>query len=180
MIVVAYQTAEEYRRHSLAMADSADRVGLSTKIYAKRDLGDWVKNVRMKPTVLREAMEELKEDIIFVDADARFRSYPGELVRPWCEFAAYYSTNYDIWSGTIYLKYAPGWERYIDAWLAIQDKYPDKHDDYRLGEGLLAVKRPQIMRLPPSYNWVERTMRARFPGATPVVEHMMIHTRMGW
>lgn len=180
MIVVAFYTAEEYRRHSLAMADSADRVGLASKVYERPDLGDWVKNVRQKPDVLRRAMAELKEDVIFVDADARFRLYPGELVNPWCEFAAYYASDRDAWSGTIYLKHAPGWERYIDAWLAAMDKYPDKQDDYRLAEGLHQVKRPQVMRLPPSYNWIERTMRRRFPGAVPVIEHMMIHTRLGW
>jgi len=46
------------------------------KSYERKNLGSWVHNCTMKADVILEALEEGNGGVVWVDADARFRSIP--------------------------------------------------------------------------------------------------------
>lgn len=180
MIAVTFHTGGKYAAMADRLVQSAYRVGLDVISFARPDVGGWAANTWHKPSVIREAMAETSDDVLFVDADSVFTQFPVDAAQDnrGAEFGCYYDSPSQAWSGTILVRRRPGWERYLDAWEAQRAAAPDRQDDFELAAALAKVRTPRIWRMPPSYCWVHRAMRARFPGTQPVVEQMMMHTEI--
>lgn len=173
MIVVSFFTNEKYGRHAVEMSKSAARVGLErVHVYHREDLGTHVRNVSHKPKVILQALQEHRQDVLFVDADTRFHQHPTLLFQTDAEFACYFHRKDYCWAGTIWVKYPHG-RRYVEAWQEACDSGAYRLTRYALYPALQTIPDRRVLHLPPSYSWAPIMMRSRFPGARPVIEDLL-------
>jgi hypothetical protein len=92
--------------------------------------GSWSRNTAYKPEFLRAMMNNHKEDIVFVDADAEIKYYPGEFLSIPKEYNvaahildknAWYGCNYaqgryELLSGTLWFRNCDESRKVLDAW----------------------------------------------------------------
>lgn len=77
--VVAYYTKNTiYEKKVVTLQSSLDKFHIPYHIEAINNLGDWYKNTSYKPTFLKGMLLKYpNEDIVYVDVDAEFLSYPS-------------------------------------------------------------------------------------------------------
>jgi hypothetical protein len=172
--VVCYHTGGRYKPLAEQLARSATAVGLSGYIYEMPDLADWKLNVQQKPQVMLRALADFPgEDILYVDADARFWKFPSELLTCQKDMAAFFH-HYKPVSATLFLKNNESGREIAREWAAECEKRPDQHDDIvNLHAALQRLGKTRAQALPPSYYW-NKEFRARFPMSEPVIEHFNV------
>lgn len=175
MIVVGFYTDARYRRYAERMARSAEGFGLATKLYEKPDTGSWQRNVHHKPAVIfRALVEHQGQDVLYVDADALFRSFPS-VVRECPKDMAVTFDEFRPVSGTVFVRNRPGGWEIVQAWLAESLRVQDQHDDVvNLAAVVERLGKTRVWHLPQTYYWIARSMRPRFPTAVPVIEHFNV------
>ncbi len=177
MRVISYYTNEFYRDQALALASSAEAVGLSVTLYAEPHADAWWKNTNRKCEVVRKALLEAgDEPVLFQDADTRFLAYPELLYHVDADFALFFITpskqgvpsGGTLWfNGRRALPLVEEWCRNVRA-------RPHLDDDAFNLKGAIQTIRPSIYHLPPAYNWDEASMRTLYPGAVPVIQHYFV------
>lgn len=171
MKLVTFSTGAKYDGFAKALLASAAAVGLEGKCYSMPDCGGWGPNVNQKPEVLLAAFEELKDDLLYVDADALIVEYPALLKGCDRDVAAFFTDHERPTGGTLYFRNTPKSMEILKAWRKEIKGAPESADDFiNLAE---ACRRCGVkpMHLPPAYCWHQASMRERFPGARPVVIH---------
>lgn len=114
-IVVSYYTVETiYAEIKDRLEKSLVKFNIPYHIESVRNLGTWIKNVNYKPTFILNMMKKYPDrDIVYVDADAEFMSYPKLFDDYQANFAVheFIRTGYthnpkgkEVLSGTIFIK----------------------------------------------------------------------------
>lgn len=131
MIYLSYYTSGDYEKViNENLLPTLDRFDLNYEIINAPDLGSWHLNTDLKPTIIKNALEQFEHDIIFVDADAEIVQYPGlfEGIPEEYDIAVHYldwgkfwrntpnSHGYELLTGTMMM-------RYNDKVLNLLDKY---------------------------------------------------------
>ena len=172
MIVISFYTSEKYRLHAQAMRESAESVGLKCEITQKPDLGSWWMNANQKSAFVLECLEKYgDEKLLWQDADTRFLKYPILLDSLEHDMAAFFFSPRVPIGGTIWFNGHKA-KRYVAAWAKMVQENPTREDDsINFRDALSSVKNSSIQHLPPSYCWNEKSMRASYPGAQPIIIH---------
>lgn len=175
MRVVGYFTNDRYKAYAEHMAESARAVGLECTLYPKEDRGDWKLNVGLKPgVVFRALVEHPSEDILYVDADAVFRSFPEAVKDCPKDIACHFYQGRPI-SAVLFVKNDAYGLQIVEEWLKEAVAHPDQHDDVvSLHNALERLGGSRALHLPPSYYYRQEFTARKFPGAIPVVEHFNI------
>ncbi len=173
LLVASYYTNETYKAHAAIMEKTANRVGLECALYEAEDKGNHVLNTHQKPGIILRALEEHKDcNILFVDADCRFRQHPSLFYETDLPFGCYFYQRDYAWSGVLWIG-NPGGKPFIEAWKKLVDENPRQHTRRALVPAIEKTGSHRVLRLPPAYLWVERWFRGRFPGASPVIEDLV-------
>lgn len=176
-LVVSYFTDGFYEREAFELLRSCQQFELDYLISEVPNLKSWEKNASFKPSFLKGIHAEYPHrDILWVDADARFRQFPSlfvnDLVAP---------VGYHLWrgktpaSGTVYLRRGEGRGEILERWIQECIKSPHTSDQPPLQK--VAARLESIILLPVEYCWIydvnPMTMKkGTQPTSRPVIEHM--------
>ena len=172
MIVAAFSTNETYEKMARDLAASVEAFGYECMLFKCEDTGAWTRNVNHKPTVIKSALMAAAGDSVFyIDADARMVQKPTLIPSDEWDVAVYYDTPTRPCGGSMWFHSLERCGALVDDWIANVAAAPESADDWINFKAALDKHKPRILHLPPSYNYHKPTMRSRFPGAKPVIEH---------
>jgi hypothetical protein len=159
-------------------------IGVEGVAFDRPDLGSWRKNLIYKPELIRAVMRAIpNSDILFIDADAVLLQKPTLAIDSKdADIMVYFPTSSTPAGGTIFVKNSPKSESVMTRWLNYMEENPNLQfpgvawDEACLAKVLAEGKRRglKVRQFPPSYCWIERSMRSAFPGANPVIAHDVI------
>ena len=115
---------------------SLEKWKLKYHIYEIDSTGQWHTNARLKPRIIKKALEEFKEDIIWIDADATIEAYPKlfdklssdglvDLATHWLSWETHYGRpddvgKFEMLDGTVFFKNNEKMKAFIDRWIKEQ------------------------------------------------------------
>ena len=160
MQVIAFYTANTpYEREINTLVESAEALDLNiiVKPYAPR--GNWTKNCGIKPEFILEMMQSFpEEDLLYVDSDAIFKSYPKIFDNMPADIAVHYRPHRELLSGTIYLKNNDNMKELIYAWIKEQTSHEGEWDQRTLSR-VIDITRKRldfpVYQLPPEYCFID-------------------------
>lgn len=178
MKVITYYTNDSYKALADRMIASAKKVGLECKSYFHENKeGSWKMGMNAKPSIISLAVQEFPdENLLFVDADCRFISYPLLLDdrKHDHNIACVYNAPQKPTSTVVWLRAGTA-KTYAKHWVEEMAKHPGELDDYvGLWNALQNIKPKRMLHLPPSYAWTEQFHRPRFGAVVPVIEHFAV------
>lgn len=164
-IVVGYYTKDTlYEQQAERFMASLLEYKIPCHVKAIDNLGDWHKNTSYKPTFIRECMAIFPDlDIVYVDCDAEFMSYPDLFDTLDCNIAVHYfdrkhhgrhCSGFEILSGTIFLKNNNEMRALVEKWEARCKHRPYIWDQ----KNLAAVIGKDYYNLPEEYCTINITM----------------------
>ena len=183
-LVIAYFTKDtSYQNLAQTLENSLKTLNLDYYIEGIEDQGSWEKNTHYKAYFIKRCLEEYKQDLLYVDVDAIFRSYPiliDELIES--EYEIGYRTEEFRWrkdealSGTVYLKNCERIKDMANDWISINESKPAermKPETWEQKNLQTSVRSNNISyyNFPPEYTFITDTHRQMFPGVIPIIEH---------
>jgi hypothetical protein len=171
MKVCTFYTDDSYKAHAERLEKSVKALGWEFVSESLPDKGSVKANWTHKPAFIRKQLEQNRCPILWIDADAEIKVKPTLLETISCNVAAHHSGLF--MAGTIFFCYGD------DITFSLFDKW-----EALIAEGIeepIAFSRAveetpnlRVSSLPPTYCWVERWMRQRFPMASPVIEQFAV------
>jgi len=181
-LVIAYYTQNtSYQNLAYRLQESLQNFSIPHYIKPIGDLGSWEKNTHYKAHFILECLEKFNQNLVYVDVDAVFRSFPDLFNTLDCDIA--YRTEDFRWrkdealSGTIFLWNNSKVESLVKKWIEINSKIPaerSKPETWEQKHMQTAVREnPDIIyyNLPPEYTYIFDHTRAMYPEIRPVIEH---------
>ena len=169
MIIIGYYTTgTRYEALAEKMKASADVLGLPCTIKGYQNRGSWVANCAIKPEFIREMLDVTEDNLLYVDADAVIRKIPILCYTITEDMAAYYKSEPELLSGTIFIRNNTVMKTLVDEWCAYQHKHPGEWDQKTLLATVNKLK-PSLYRLPQSYTKIFDAKDAT--GEEAVIEH---------
>ena len=198
-LIVSYYTNDEYGEYAKALSRSIrlhrldyeiDRIAseeLHVESYPLEKIpGEdpikyrfWKTSVLYKPQFIRKKLEANPgRDIIWIDADAKLLDFPKFLMEERPDFdVSYYHMDVlgnEPFGGTVFYRNTQAVRSLIDQWEAEVKKNPKALDEQSLAKVVRERKDLVFQILPPEYCWVERWMRQKHRGTTPIIEQHAI------
>jgi hypothetical protein len=181
-LIIAYYTENtSYQNLAEKLKKSLQNLGLPHYIEAIQDQGSWEKNTHYKAYFIKKCLEDKNEDLLYVDVDAIFKSYPSLIDTLSCDLG--YRTEDFKWrkdealSGTIFLKNNDRIKKFVDRWIQLNEAVPAE----RMKPETWEQKNMQTahrefndlvyQNLPPEYTYIFDHTRTMYPGISPVIEH---------
>ena len=133
MRVVAYYTENTpYEEEVPAFSESLEKFGVDYKIYPIPSNGSWVKNCGQKASVIRRAIDDTEDNILYLDIDARAVRQPPfeEIEKQIPGFCVWHGHRRgpELLSGTIYFPNNDLSRLVLDAWMVAQQASPNVWD----------------------------------------------------
>ena len=162
MRIVAFYTPN-YAPIAKTLTDSIEKFGYDYTTYEVEDRGCWEKNCAQKPEVILKAMQEYKDDILYLDADATIlRELP--LHELFGDTIMFYLLQWvqegkkinELISATIYIPYNEKNLDLVKQWGKHQKKDPMIWDQKTLGEVLNKLKDYKFNTLSAEWNYIEK------------------------
>lgn len=72
-----YTKNTPYEEEAIQMSKTVEKHNLKCKLYGIDSCRSWLKNAMQKPKIILQALEEFKQPIVYLDADARVEKYPS-------------------------------------------------------------------------------------------------------
>jgi len=127
-IISFYTDNWEYPKYAKQMQNACHNMGLSHYIKRLDDTGEWIANTRLKPVFIKRALEELQEDVLWIDVDGSILRKPT-LLKSDNEFRQHVvaarrkpkNETRDWHVGTLYFKYTPETMDFINQWVSMTD-----------------------------------------------------------
>ena len=145
--VVSFYT-DDYKNEIDAMVDSAKSVGITPKVIHAEHRGSWQENTKIKPEIILESFKD-GLDIVYVDADARFKSYPFLFDSLNCDIAFHRLNNpvnpNELLNGTIFLKCNDKAKKLVEDWIKECKDESDCWSDQPLLDKV--IKRTQDLKI---------------------------------
>lgn len=162
MKIVAFYTPS-YRHIVQGLLDSVEKFGYDIHAEEVEDRGTWEENCAQKPEVIYRCMQEYKEDILYLDADAVInRELPMEdltgnkikfYVLVWNDGAKRVN---ELLSGTVYIPYNEENLEIVKKWKAHQINNPMIWDQITFGEVLNKMDNYEFTTLDAAWCYVEK------------------------
>ena len=138
--IIGFYTANTpYEEEARQLVESLDKFNLSYHLYPIESGESWVENCAQKSNIIKRALDDFSEDILYLDVDARVlrkpsfgsidRSVPGYCL--WTHTFTGVPTE-ELCSGTIYFPNNSISRQVVDAWIAMQKTYPKLWDQKTL------------------------------------------------
>jgi hypothetical protein len=192
-LVIAYYTeSTSYEVLSGNLKRSLQNFNLPHYIEAIDDLGSWEKNTHHKAYFIKEILNSRNQDILYVDVDAQFKSYPDLISSLDCDIA--YRTQDFRWradealSGTLFLKNNDKVKKFVDRWIELNEAVPAERMKPETWEQKNMQRAQREMsdliyyNLPPEYTFIYDHMKIMYPKTIPVIEHYQesrnVHKKM--
>jgi hypothetical protein len=133
--VVGFYTKDTvYEEEANKLIKTLDTFSIPYYLYPIENKGQWVLNCAQKPKIIKQALDEFIDDILYLDVDARVLRRPDfeqlELSCPgYCVWKNPYTKNpEELASGTIYFPNNKISRAVLDDWISMQEKYPKMWD----------------------------------------------------
>jgi hypothetical protein len=181
MIGCCFHTDERYERMAYRLVESGKAFGLEVRSYGFPKQESWRANVALKHWAILKTMGDCpKDDVLYIDADAELVANP---IVDWdtesTQLAAYFDAGPTgkivPCGGTLWFKNSPLMRAFVKHWgnLCVSDL--DSDDAWVHLASLCQELSPEMMHhLPPAWSWYEKTMRERFPGTKPIINHFCV------
>lgn len=178
-LVVSFWTDEFYRRDAYELVRTCQLFNLDYEVMQQPDLGSWEANTNAKAHFLLAAHHRHPHrGLLWVDADARFRQDPSDLV---C-LGPQHLVAFHLWrgrscaSGTVLFRALPGRQELLEQWCRGVTENPDATDQVELSRACVA-QGVQPFDLPVEYCWIydidaETLERGERLDSRPVIEHL--------
>lgn len=153
-VVVAYYTRDTgYEVEVKKLEASLEQLHLSYDITPIKNQGSWQKNTHFKPYFIRQMLfKHFPKDIVYVDADAVFRSYPILFDNFNHDIGFVIYRNNELFSGTLYLANNPGVYDLLDSWQELCFNNQEIFEQRLLHQALIKHKdRLNLLQLPFNY-----------------------------
>lgn len=181
-LAIAYYTeGTKYQHLSESLKKSSQSFAIPLHLKGIPNLGSWEKNTHYKAQFILESLETLNTDLLYVDVDAVFRSYPQLLETLDCDIA--YRTENFKWrknealSGTIFIKNTSNSKIFLEKWIDLNKKNPahrykpETWEQANMQRAVDLTKDLKYYNLPPEYTFIFDHTRNLYPGLNPVIEH---------
>jgi len=165
-----------YEALARRLQDSLQRNNINHEIKGVKNRGDWNKNCKFKPVLIKTMMHFYPHKaIVYVDSDAIFHGWPSLFAEITEDFACHfrnwkYRTN-ELLSGTLFFANNPRARRLLNQWIRANLKFPSYFDQVCLQWALKQIPKDDISvhRLPIEYCTIfdDANRRQIFP----VIEH---------
>lgn len=172
-VYVAFHTGGDYERHAAELIETLDRLDLAHAVWQLPDAGSWVRCCAMKPTFIRQCMEQFPgQPIVYLDADARVRQRPELFysMTPGTDFACHYLDGKELLSGTLYFGGTVASVELVEAWQARCRDMPDVWDQQHL-QSVVHHGTFNVAYLPETYCRIYDRQK-RMPREAIVIEHL--------
>jgi len=182
-LLVSYWTeGTGYEEEAKGLAESCEKQKVPFRIESVPNLGSWIRNTQYKPTFLLEVMEERREPLLWVDADARIQkpldlSFLGDDH----DFAAHWKRGHELLSGTLWFNFTAPAIELLGAWkdaCAAHDGSGRGFDQRILNAVVPTVPSLRTYKLPPEYTFIFDIMRRELPNVEPIIEHFQASRRL--
>ena len=165
MIASYYTNGTFYEQYAQQFVASMKEHGVIYHVVGVPNLKSWRKNTCYKPSFLAGILKSFPTiDIVWVDCDAEFKSYPILFDTIDCDIAVHkFERNLylrsskqppEVLSGTVYLRNNTKVRDIVDAWVKECEINPNVWDQ----KSLEKVLHGEYYQLPPEYCTIERTM----------------------
>ena len=188
---VSYATPRYYGELEQLLA-SADAVGVPCLGHRVPDRGSWEANTRYKAEFLYDVLETLREPIVWVDADARFRQRPilFDTLRNKVHLAVHFRQDAftkkrgleeELLSGTMYWEPCTATFELLEVWRAENQRNWNQWEQRNLQD---LLKDPRfahlkVHRLPKEYCLISGTDRGAMGlPEEAVIEHTQASRRL--
>ena len=172
MKIVAYYTYDTpYEKEVPKFEESLRKFDLDFQVYRTAPRKSWVANCALKPFILKKAIEETKDDILYVDIDARcVRKPPFEELK-FCRKPAFPIFGHELLSGTMYFPNNELSRRVLEDWYGSQKSNPGQWDQKVLHRVVKALYPDDYIKL--GLHWVKifDNKRMDLKGEDPVFVH---------
>lgn len=128
MKIVGYYTYDTpYEKEVPEYEESLRKFNLDFQVYRTAPRKSWVANCALKPFILKKAIEETDDDILYLDIDARcVRKPPFEELQK--DKPAFPIFKHELLSGTMYFPNNELSRRLLDDWYGSQKSNPNEWD----------------------------------------------------
>lgn len=171
--ICAFHTDDElYNRHAQEFEQSLKDIGISNYHISKiPPIESWVNACAVKPRIVLDSLSSTDLNIVYVDIDARFRSYPELFENFNYDIGAHLKDGSELLSGTLFFRNNDKVKKLVRSWLKSQRKNPEKWDQHVLQNTINdnASLELRLGNLPPSYCQIFDSM-SHF--GNPVIEHL--------
>ncbi len=189
LFVSAFSKGTGYAAEADQLAYTLRALALEHVIVPFESRGSWVKNCAIKPEILlAERAHDGNRDlwsrttlrpVVWLDADARVRSYPELFDGLECDVAFHRKAGRDprgeLLSGTLYFGATENAGRLLELWRRECAANPGVTDQRVLDECVLDMRGLEIVKLPATYCQIFDLMK---DAGTPVIEHMQASRRL--
>jgi hypothetical protein len=181
-LTIAYFTQNnKYQTLSENLKESCENFGVPLFLQAIEDLGSWEKNTHYKAKFILECLENFESNLLYVDVDAVFRSFPSLMENIDCDIA-YRTENFgwrpnEALSGTIFLNNNSKTKELVNKWIELNEQTPAQRykpetwEQANMQRAVELVPEIRYLNLPPEYTFVFDHSKRLYPGLKPVVEH---------
>lgn len=181
-LTIAYYTeGNKYQQLSENLKISTENLSIPLYIKQIPNLGSWEKNTHYKANFIQECLGKFKENLLYVDVDAIFRSYPQLINSLDCD-VAYRTENFkwrknEALSGTIYLNNNEITKEFVNKWIELNEKTPaERHrpetwEQANMQRAMDLIPGLIYSNLPPEYTFVFDHTKKLYPNIKPVIEH---------
>lgn len=167
---------EDYKEPALKLQKQLKAFGRPNRIQKVTDTGSWKKNIRRKPTIIAEMMNEARqyESVVWLDADAILLKDPVLFDTITEEVGLYFYKRAKVGdteplAGTMFFRNTSRVRRFLKVLAAKVAKTPVhmKRPDQQFMRTMLPTSGLSVYELPQSYSqlWTEKTRK------TDVVRH---------
>lgn len=172
--VIAYHTPDDlYRQHAELLAYSLDALGIAYH-FQEIESKSWLGATAFKPEFIRNTMETLDSDVLFLDIDCVVRSditaFYDQLN---ADIACHIRPSGELISGTLYFRQSTACVQLLESWIQQLKDHPEQWDQVALHE---VLKRHDIdlkvEKLPASHVFIFDLTAEENPGMQPVIEHL--------
>lgn len=174
--VLAYYTQNtQYENEVHDFMDCLIKLNLEYRIIPVPTRKDWVQNLRIKPHLIMDALEQFpNHDILYTDIDSRVMRYP-KLFDNFDGDIGFHIFKGKPAAGTIFIKNSENGKLFIKEWIHQQDLNPTQWDQGMLNNAYnIMLDKVNIIDLPPEYAKIFDLMANV---KNPVIEHFQASRR---
>jgi len=125
IIISAYSLNTPYEQEVLKLKQSLEDNNIKYKLYPFENQKSWEKNCQIKAIKIKEALNEFKMPVVWVDVDAIVSSYPIFFEGLKKDFSCYFlktSWNpHELLSGTLFFGHTDKSFKLLDEWIELNN-----------------------------------------------------------
>lgn len=184
-----YTISTPYSREIQNLQKDCKNLSIPFMKVGTQPTGKWVENTMLKPSLILKAMDKCKTEVlVWVDADARIKSYPtffDELEKEKIDFSVFQMGSQSrITSGTIFMRVCPKIRTLLEAWAWMcktsKERLGDQHELRKvIKRGAYKQIGLKYKALPYSYCFIfDDSLRNLSPSISPLEgDPVILHTQ---